>query len=444
VSAVAPPRSQQWADPDVQAIETLIADSETRGWRDALGSRAGAYPFFARRMRDLALGNWHLLFARSRDSAALDIGCGFGSLVLGLSEYYRRVVGLDALTTRIRYARLRAGQDGRANAAFVEGTGFHLPFARDEFQLVTMNGVLEWAGLHEQGEPADLQRGLLAEARRVVAPTGVLAVAIENRFAMETLAGMRDTHTGLRLVPALPRGVANAVTRTMKRHDYRTYLYDAPGYVRLVRAGGFAEARVLDLISSYNDYDFVLQLGDTASYRLLWRRRAVRTFFSRAGAARRALALLRPSALGAFGYAYLVVGGADARTVLDDTHPFWAIAARHGVRPGHARFACKGTAVGSMAIVTHDERQIETVLELCVNGSATGDLTASLSDHIIGALGLDNAVQPVAAWHAGDIGVRAYRMAAASRMPPRAATAGPRTPWGGADGPATVAETREH
>jgi ubiquinone/menaquinone biosynthesis C-methylase UbiE len=408
VTAVAPPRSRQWADPDVDAIETLIAESETHGWRDALGSRAVDYPFFARRMRDLALGNWHLLFSRSRESAALDIGCGFGSLVLGLSEYYRRVVGLDALTTRIRYARLRAGQDGRSNAAFVEGTGFHLPFARDEFQLVTMNGVLEWAGLHEEGAPADLQRALLAEARRVVAPTGVLAVAIENRFAMETLAGMRDTHTGLRLVPALPRGVANVVTRTMKRQDYRTYLYNAPGYVRLMRAGGFAEARVLDLVSSYNDYDFVIRLGDTASYRLLWHRGAVRTFFARAGAARRALAVVRPSALGAFGYAYLVVGGADARTLLDDTHPFWATAARQGVRPGRARFACKGAPVGSMAIVTHDERRVETVLQLSVDGSDAGHLTESLSDHVVGALGLDRDARPVAAWRAGDVSVRAY------------------------------------
>jgi ubiquinone/menaquinone biosynthesis C-methylase UbiE len=407
-NGVAEARSAQWADPDVSVIESLIADSQSRGWRAALDGLAAQYPFFAKRMRDLGLGNWHVLLLRPRSTAVLDVGCGFGSLVLGLSQYYRRAVGLDALSTRVRYGNLRARQDGRANASFVEGTGLTLPFTAGDFGLVTMNGVLEWAGLHGAGRPDDLQRSMLEQVRRVLAPDGVFAMAIENRFAMETLAGMPDTHTGLRLVPALPRRVAQMVVQARSQQDFRTYLYNARGYMDLVQGSGFARAAVLDLVSSYNDYDFVVRLGDTPSYDLLWRRGAVRTFYKRAGSARRAVAKAWPGALGAFGYAYLVLGGADVSTVLDEVHPIWAAAARHGVGPGRTRFACKGTAVGSMVIATHDGTRLESLLEIGVPDGSADITSPRLSDHVVTSLGLDPKMPLRATWNMGDTDVRAY------------------------------------
>jgi SAM-dependent methyltransferase len=410
---IAAPRSAQWADPDVTAIETLISESETDGWRPALDRLAGQYPFFARRMRDIGLGNWHVLLLRPRDVAALDIGCGFGSLVLGLSEYYRRAIGLDALSTRVRYGHLRSRQD-RRGTAFVEGTGLVLPFGDRDFGLVTMNGVLEWAGLHGEGPPEELQHAMLRQVRRVLADDGVFAMAIENRFAMETVVGMPDTHTGLRFVPVLPRTLAQMVVQSRSRQDFRTYLYNARGYANLVRRAGFARAAVLDLVSSYNDYDFVVRLGDTPSYELLWRREAVRTFYRRAGSARRALAQIFPGTLGSFGYAYLVLGGNDTTTVLDETHPFWKVAAEHQIGPGRTRFACKGTPVGTMVVATHDGTRVDSLIEIGVNDDPSGDIAASLSSHIITTLGLDPHVPLRAAWRMGDVNVRAYGPASAA------------------------------
>jgi ubiquinone/menaquinone biosynthesis C-methylase UbiE len=407
-TGVAKPRSAQWADPDVSVIDNLIADSLTAGWRPALDAIADRYPFFAKRMRDLGLGNWHVLLLRPRGTDALDVGCGFGSLVLGLSQYYRRAVGLDALSTRVRYGDLRARQDGRTNASFVEGTGLTLPFAASDFGLVTMNGVLEWAGLHGAGRPEELQVSMLEQVRRVLAPDGVFAMAIENRFAMETLAGMPDTHTGLRLVPALPRRVAQMVVRARTRQDFRTYLYNARGYMDLIRRSGFARSAVLDLVSSYNDYDFVLRLGDTPSYDFLWRRGAVRTFYQRAGSARRAVAKVWPGALGAFGYAYLVLGGADVTTVLDEAHPIWAAAAGHGIGPGRSRFACKGVAVGTMLVATHDGTRLESLLEIGVENASGYGPTPSLSNHVMTSLGLDPTIPLRAAWETDGTNVRAY------------------------------------
>jgi SAM-dependent methyltransferase len=407
VTTTAAPRSAAWADPDLESVQALIDQSVAAGWRTALAGLRERHPFFVRRMHDIGLGNWHVLLCLPRDSAALDLGCGFGSLALGLGQYYRTVVGVDALPSRVSYASLRARQDARTGNMFARASGFELPFRAGSFELVTLNGVLEWAGLHATGEPRDLQVRMLGEAHRALSPTGIVAVAIENRFAMETLMGMADTHTGLRFAPAMPRAVADRLARAVRKEPFRTYLYDAAGYVALARDAGFARARVLDLVSSYNDYDYVVDTRDAASYRLLWSRDAIRTFYRRAGLARRAIATVRSSALGRFGYAYLLLAGQSPLTVLDLTHPFWATARSKGIDAGLARFACKGTAVGTMVLVTHDGRRPEWIIEFGV-GLLRSITPTKMCQQIHNSLAASTEAGP--AWSTGGVDVRAHRV----------------------------------
>ncbi len=364
MSKVAPPLGREWADPDPGQVQELITQSAALGWRQALARFEKEDPFFARRMNNLSLANWHVLLQKGRHSAALDIGCGFGSLALGLGEYYARAVGLDALQGRVAYASLRKRQDQRTGTAFTRGSGLELPFATGRFDLTTMNGVLEWAGYHAPGNPRELQLTMLREARRVLRSGGTAAVAIENRFAMETLAGMPDTHTGLRLVPALPRPVAGLVTRVRVQRPFRTFLYSAAGYRRLFREAGFPEVRVLDLVSSYNDYDFVVAPEDQSSYRFLWNQGLVRTFYRRAGSMRRFVLPLLPGLLGQVSYAYLLLAGDKVTTVLDPSHPVWEGFPLAGSPAAQFRFASRGTLVGSMVVVVHDGHRARGALEI--------------------------------------------------------------------------------
>ncbi len=293
-------RSREWGDPEVSEVVTLVADSAPLGWREALTQRIKGHAFFVKRLSDLTLGNWHLLLLRDRAGLALDIGCGFGSLTLGLGEYYSSALGVDMLRERLAYASLRAQQDHRDRSRFTQTNAHQLPLRNGTCDLVTMNGVLECAALYARGEPRILQRAMLLEARRVLKPDGVIAVAIENRYALEELAGMADTHTGLRFVTTLPRVVANGVSRARSGRPYTTYLHSRTGYKTLLRDAGFADVCIFDLISSYNDYDFIVSPDDDATYRFLWRRNVVRTFVPWAGRARRLLATVRPRWLDRF------------------------------------------------------------------------------------------------------------------------------------------------
>jgi ubiquinone/menaquinone biosynthesis C-methylase UbiE len=397
-----------WEDPPAAELEDFVATSRAVGWQAALDVESSRRPVFTRRLRNLSLGNWHLLLRLPRASRVVDVGCGFGSLVLGLADYFRLAVGVDLLSSRVAYAAMRARQDGRDRAAFARVDGFKLPFGDGAIDFVSMNGVLEWAGLYVTGAPRELQLAILREMRRVLGSTGTLGVAVENRFAMETLVGMADTHTQLRLVPALPRFAAAALSRVARRQPYRTYLYDAAGYRRLLGAAGFRVSRVYDLVSSYNDYDFVVDPADGGAYRLLWERRLVRTFFARAGRARRALAGRWPAALGRVGYAFLLLAGSCVPTLLDADHDLWRRAADAGVAPGRGRFASQGTSVGSMAVVTHDGRRPTGVVELSIG--AAGDTGQSvMPPGVATALGADSA--PVAAWTDDGLTVRCFTLA---------------------------------
>ncbi|HET7549965.1 MAG TPA: methyltransferase domain-containing protein [Gemmatimonadaceae bacterium] len=358
------PYYRAWADVPAAQVEKLISESRRVGWRAALGDAAVGAPFFGERLGNLRLANWHLLLARSPSGAALDMGCGFGTLPLGLADHFRTTVGAEMLPERLRYASLRARQEPWPNAHFVRSHAAHLPLADASFDLVTMNGVLEWAALYSDGDPRSLQLAMLAEARRVSRGDGMVAVAIENRYALESLLALSDTHTGLTFVTAMPRGAADLMSRLRRHEPYRVFLYSQREYKQLFHEAGFTDVTLLDLVSSYNDYDFVVRPDDALTYRFLWKRRMVRSFYRPAAWARKRIARWKPALLGKLSYAYLVVGGQCATTLLDEQHPFWSVAAAWGADPGRARFASPGNRPGAATIFTHNGKRILSLLEL--------------------------------------------------------------------------------
>ena len=399
------PHDDEWGgDIPSSGLQDFITRSSAIGWRSALSEVAGERPFFAHRVRNLPLGNWHLLRALPRESSALDLGCGFGSLALGLGDHYRFVVELDALWTRVSYGHLRALEDNSFGIGFVQGNGLALPFRDGRFNLVTMNGVLEWAWLYAPEAARAPQVAMLRETRRVLTPNGTVAVAIENRFAMETLTGMPDTHTRLRFVPALPRRAASLLSRALRHEPYRTLLHSAAGYRHLLKDAGYPRVRILDLISSYNDYDFVVDPGDAATYRLLWDLGLVRTFSTRAGNVRRSISRRWPKTLGAFAYAYLVLGGDDVATVLDAGHRFWKRAANYGASAGVSRFACQSPSVGALTIVAHDGKRVVSALELSTGAASLAGGGSPLSERLREKLAWN--AEPVAQWEDGGVTVR--------------------------------------
>lgn len=129
-------------------------------------SDGAAYQRFLGR-RTEALAPLFADFARlPPDGAALDAGCGTGSLAFALAEYRRPVAAIDIAAPYVDFARARPGGE---RIGFARGDACRLPFATGCFAAALSQLVLTFV----------VDPGLaVREMRRVVRPGGVVAGAV--------------------------------------------------------------------------------------------------------------------------------------------------------------------------------------------------------------------------------------------------------------------------
>jgi ubiquinone/menaquinone biosynthesis C-methylase UbiE len=99
----------------------------------------------------------------------LDIGCGPGSITVGLAEIVApgETVGVDLGETLIKQAREDAVNKGLKNLRFEVASAYSLPFADASFDAAYLHQVLQ-----HLSRPVDA----LTEARRVLRPHGFIGV----------------------------------------------------------------------------------------------------------------------------------------------------------------------------------------------------------------------------------------------------------------------------
>jgi SAM-dependent methyltransferase len=145
----------------------------TRRFFDAV---AGQWPDLSREL----LGGFNLakeLAGRLHPGMIIaDLGCGPGELLEHLADSGRQVIGVDGSQRMLDLAGARLA--GHSNVSLRLGELEHLPLREAEVQAVTLSLVL-----HHVNDP----QAALAEARRVLAPGGVLLVAEFDRHANEAM-----------------------------------------------------------------------------------------------------------------------------------------------------------------------------------------------------------------------------------------------------------------
>ncbi|TCM15323.1 methyltransferase family protein [Novosphingobium sp. PhB165] len=101
------------------------------------------------------------------DDIALDVCCGPGSLALDLAPFVSHVTGLDLTPAMLDQARAAQASRGIANAEWVVGDAFRMPFPDAAFTLVTCS-----AAFHHMRDP----RLALTEMARVCRAGGRIVV----------------------------------------------------------------------------------------------------------------------------------------------------------------------------------------------------------------------------------------------------------------------------
>lgn len=127
------------------------------------------------------------LLSSERVQNFLDIGTGTGRLLVLLEELYSQGVGIDPSHAMLQVARATLAEHAIGHAQVRHGDGLALGLPRDSQDLVALHQVMHFF---------DDPRPLLAEARRVLAPSGRLLVV---DFAPHKVEALRSEHQHRRL-----------------------------------------------------------------------------------------------------------------------------------------------------------------------------------------------------------------------------------------------------
>jgi SAM-dependent methyltransferase len=258
----APYWGEQGITPEVMG--ELLQDMESKSWHAAMKNHPSPkvqerYEFVS----DLSRADWHKMLALGDKSIALDFGAGLGTISQAISRSCGHVFAVEQVEERVQFMRLRFRQEGCKNITVLRANADTLPFAAGTFDLIVLNGVLEWLPLSRKDlDPRDGQLHYLRTFQKLLKPGGILYVGIENRTDYSLLLGAPDPHIAIRYVAILPRWIADLVCKARIRDRYRPYLYSHAGYRKLLSEAGYRSVEIFTAFPSYNKPRKMLNLRE--------------------------------------------------------------------------------------------------------------------------------------------------------------------------------------
>lgn len=274
----------------------------------------------------------------------LEIGAGCGAITRFLGETGAEVDAIEPAAARARVAALRTSDLSNVRV----GVGRLADFTTTApFDVVLVIGVIEYC--ERYGQSADR---FLACVRRLVAPTGVLVLAIENQLGLKYQLGHVEDHVGRPFVGIEGYPDAEGV-RTFSRHRLE----------KLVEHAGFARQRWLYPFPDYKLPSAIVDASgfstpDEAALHLSLIRDVVNDPVSAASLPfepRRAMASWAAAGLAAHvSNSFLVVAGTHASVsdfVEPDTSLWQFTSARRLAAWGACRRFMGRTAAGGPAVV---------------------------------------------------------------------------------------------
>jgi 2-polyprenyl-3-methyl-5-hydroxy-6-metoxy-1,4-benzoquinol methylase len=114
----------------------------------------------------------HFNFHDRASKAVLDVGCGYGSLLILLEQYFDRVCGLDIGEEDVAWSKKRS-----PDSEVICANATNIPWSNGEFDLVISTDVFEHISYGEQKQAA-------SDIWRTLKPGGHAYIEVPNRFQL--------------------------------------------------------------------------------------------------------------------------------------------------------------------------------------------------------------------------------------------------------------------
>lgn len=212
--------------------------------------------------------DWHFIMDSNSESVVLDIGPGWGAVTIPLAMNYNRVIAADVNRYTLEFLGLRKNEFKLNNLDIISICPLEkskIPFADDTFDLIVLNGVLEWFAYFSNKNPREIQMESLKELKRVLKKEGKIYVGVENRYYLGYFFGTKE-HGNLPFMSILPRFLSNVITRLVKGSHYKTYLYSKKDYKKLFEDVGLAVKKTYYPLKNYRDVDYIIPSKDRVSF----------------------------------------------------------------------------------------------------------------------------------------------------------------------------------
>jgi SAM-dependent methyltransferase len=229
---------------------------------------------------------YFLPYKKGGDFSVLDLGAGFGNITIPLAKKMpeAKIYAADASLDILQVASKQAKWEKCSNIDFIKTDIVekkNLPFKEKSFDLILMNGVLEWIGAGvNKGDPRKIQVEVLQYIKSLLKENGSLYIGIEGRFFPGYFTKVKDPHSGLHFTSVLPRKIADWWCRKNGMIGYRTYIYSHLGYSKLFKEAGFDTKKIETIypVASYKDPYFLFSYQDKVTYRFAFTKIAKEIF----------------------------------------------------------------------------------------------------------------------------------------------------------------------
>ena len=269
-------KDEYWCNVDREKMHILNQKAKDGG--DWLAAAKETIPEYLAHIEPFDRADAQYLWPITNDSHILDAGSMWGGVTIPVAQHCGDIYALDKTIETLSFLKTRAQQMGFKNVHVVASPLQNLPFPNDFFDLVILNGVLEWVAFDQpvilekhwgkkrtdtksySKNPRQMQIDVLRELNRIIKPSGHIFVAIENSIGYQYLAGFPDDHVNLKYVSFLPRFLANIITKWKLNCEYRTYTYSLSGCRSLLKDSRYNDIKFYGAFPHYIAPSYILPI----------------------------------------------------------------------------------------------------------------------------------------------------------------------------------------